>query len=192
MEKYLKFSIRDLILLAVCSVESKKEDCTFDRLVYECFTLFPKKFAFSRYPQWPDSHKLDRHLRKLQEHSLLIGTRVGSFKLSLFGKKLCDKLNKKELGINLKIQRVNPTEGRKEKILINRIKNSKQYQQFLNDEGSFSISKSDIRFLFLCTEETLVKVVLQNINYLKELSQDIRDSKLYQFLDYCSNTIKTS
>jgi hypothetical protein len=69
----LNFSVNDLILFCVHSVILNNEQCSFERLVKEVFTLFPEALKFTRYPIWPDSRKLDRPLRALRNEKLIIG-----------------------------------------------------------------------------------------------------------------------
>ena len=87
-EVYKKAPITDLILFGINSiVEEDKEKCTFERLTKECFALFPQVFSFSKYPQWPDSRKLDRQLRTLRKRKLIFGDPKTSFTLTKLGKK---------------------------------------------------------------------------------------------------------
>lgn len=70
---FSKASVTDLILFCIHSIISNSEQCSFERLVKECFTLFPDTLKFPRYPIWPDSRKLDRPLRALRDEKLIIG-----------------------------------------------------------------------------------------------------------------------
>ena len=87
-ELYKKAKITNLILFGINSVIENKEKCTFERLIKECFTLFPEIFSFSKYPQWPDSLKLDRQLRTLRKRKLITGDPKTSFSLTKLGKKI--------------------------------------------------------------------------------------------------------
>ena len=69
-ELYKKVSVNDLILFSVFSINRK---CTFEELVRECFSYFPKAFSFSGISKWPDSRKLDRPLRDLRKKGLIRG-----------------------------------------------------------------------------------------------------------------------
>ena len=62
-------------------------ECTFERLIKKCFDLFPKVFGFSKYPQWPDSRKLDRPLRTLRNRRFITGGPKMVFSLTKEGKK---------------------------------------------------------------------------------------------------------
>ncbi|KPJ57217.1 hypothetical protein AMJ49_01225 [Parcubacteria bacterium DG_74_2] len=85
---YKNTGINELILLAIYSVVSNGKKCTFERLVKECFDLFPKTFSFSKYSKWPDSRKLDRPLRTLRKRKLIKGDPKTSFSLTKAGQKI--------------------------------------------------------------------------------------------------------
>ena len=85
---YQKLGVNQLILFGIYSVIAKKETCTFERLMKECFTFFPKTFSFSSYPQWPDARKLDRPLRDVRRKKLVKGDPNTSFSLTNSGKKV--------------------------------------------------------------------------------------------------------
>jgi len=84
-DKSLNFSVNDLILFCVHSIVVNSEQCSFERLVKECFTLFPETLKFTRYPIWPDSRKLDRPLRALRNEKLIIGDPKNYFILTKEG-----------------------------------------------------------------------------------------------------------
>ncbi|PIR02629.1 MAG: hypothetical protein CO031_00560 [Candidatus Nealsonbacteria bacterium CG_4_9_14_0_2_um_filter_37_38] len=93
-ELYKKVRIFDLILFSINSVIENKEKCTIERLIKECFTLFPKAFGFLQYPQWPDSRKLDRPLRALRKIKLITGDPKTSFSLTKAGRKIAEETAK--------------------------------------------------------------------------------------------------
>ena len=89
-ELYKKVSIADLILFGINSIIENKEKCTFERLIKECFILFPKAFSFSQNPEWPDSRKLDRPLRTLRKRKLITGNPKTFFSLTKDGKQIAE------------------------------------------------------------------------------------------------------
>ena len=97
-KSYEKTPINKLILLGIYLLASKdkgsNQKCKFETLVSKCFTLFPKVFALSRYPKWPDTRKLDRPLRALRKRKLIKGDSKTSFTLTGQGKKEVEKLAK--------------------------------------------------------------------------------------------------
>ena len=90
-ELYRKISLNELILFSIFSAAEK---CTFEELIKECFTLFPKSFSFGRFPKWPDSRKLDRPLRSLRKRKLIIGNPKTFFSLTKLGKKTAEDVAK--------------------------------------------------------------------------------------------------
>jgi len=92
--KSLNFSVNDLILFCIHSVVSNSEQCSFERLVKECFSLFPETLRFMRYPIWPDSRKLDRPLRALRSEKLIIGDSKNYFILTKLGEEKAASVSK--------------------------------------------------------------------------------------------------
>jgi len=86
-ELYTKLAISNLILFSILSIKKKQKECTFEELMKECFTNFPKAFGFNSIPKWPDSRKLDRPLRTLRNKKLIKGDPKTSFSLTEAGKK---------------------------------------------------------------------------------------------------------
>ena len=91
---YKKVRITDLILFSINFIIENKGKCTFERLIKECFTFFPKAFGFPQYPQWPDSLKLDRQLRTLRKRKLITGDPKTIFSLTKIGQKIAVELAK--------------------------------------------------------------------------------------------------
>ena len=93
-ELYKKIRITDLILFGINSIIENREKCTFERLIKECFILFPQTFSFLKYPRWPDSRKLDRPLRFLRKRKLITGDPKTYFSLTRLGKKIAEEIAK--------------------------------------------------------------------------------------------------
>jgi len=89
-----KHSINNLILFAIYSLSKSSKKCTFQELIKECFSLFPKEFCFSKYSEWPDARKLDRSLRTLREKKMISGNLQTFFGLTSFGKKIAEEVTK--------------------------------------------------------------------------------------------------
>ncbi len=90
-ELYRRVSINDLILFSIFSLRGK---CSFETLVKECFTLFPKSFSLLEFPKWPDSRKLDRPLRTLRKRKMITGDPKTFFKLTNLGRKKSEEIAK--------------------------------------------------------------------------------------------------
>lgn len=93
-ELYKKVPIQNLILFAIHSIISGGKDCDFEKLIKECFDLFPQAFNFPKHPFWPDSRKLDRPLRTLRKQKLIKGSPQTSFSLTKAGQKMARDITK--------------------------------------------------------------------------------------------------
>lgn len=89
-----KLSIPDFILLAALSISGAQKECTFERLLKECYSLAPQTFRFPQISQWPDARKIDRPLRTLRKKGFIKGFPETSFSLTLKGKRIAEDLAK--------------------------------------------------------------------------------------------------
>lgn len=89
-----KISINNLILIGIHSMAINKKECTFELLLKECFTLFPKIFSLSQYQKWPDARKLDRPLRTLRKKNLIKGNPKTHFSLTKIGRKRASEITR--------------------------------------------------------------------------------------------------
>jgi len=193
---YAKISVQDLMTLGIYSVIQKKETCTFERMVAECFLLFPKIFGIKRYPQWPDTLKFDRATRTLREKGLTMGgiggkQSSGEITLTELGKKVAneteDILNNKKPIHSGKIMKSSSTVRSIDDKLIEYLKSNQHFKKYLNDPKSFTISEPDFRNILRCTLETSLRVVKQNLDYFKQLAKSYNESEMLDFLFYCEN-----
>lgn len=185
-ETYRYIKINPLIIFGIYSVLARGEKCTFEKLVAECFYLFPKTFSLTRYPQWPDSIKFDRPLRTIRERGLVTGHPRSLFSLTKFGEKIAKNTAKiLKIGVQKKV----PSYRIKRDAEINSItslKTSEAFQKFLKDNKDvFLITEMEMRNLLHCTLETPLRIVKQNLSYVKNLAEEFDEKKLFEFLDLC-------
>jgi len=186
-ELYADIDIENLILFGMYLILAKGETCTFERIIAECFLQFPKVFAFKRYPQWPDSVKFDRPLRKLREKGLIVGTVKDHFSLTEFGRQKALETKR----ILEKVDIVKKKKGKKsvgrsaDDRLIEYLKSSKSFRDFINDPTKLSISEPEFRNLLRCTLETPLRILKQNLEYYKKVAQSYNEKQLLDFLFLC-------
>jgi hypothetical protein len=184
---YAGVGLENLVLYGIYLVSKKKEICTFEKLVAECFSQFPKVFAFKRYPEWPDSLKFDRPLRKLREKGMIVGIIKDSFSLTKFGEQKAieteDILKKINMGFYKK--RKDSQERSVEDRLITYIKDSESFKKYINNPSNFTISEPEFRKLLRCTLETPLRVIKQNLEYYKKLANSYKEEELFNFLLSC-------
>jgi len=188
-ENYTQVDIHSLILVCIDNVISNNDDCTFERLVYECFGNYPKVFSLFRYPQWPDSNKLDRPLRKLRERGLVVGSPKLGFLLTEDGKHKVSRIRK-----TLALQKQTKPKQRilkgKERNFVAYIKSTELYRRFETDKNSFDISEQEFIDLLRGTLETPRYVLKQTLVQYQKLSNEIGDVDLMEFLSKCEVKMK--
>jgi hypothetical protein len=197
---YTNFSVLDLVTLGIYLVSQKKETCTFERLVAECFTHFPKVFGLKRYPQWPDTLKFDRVTRTLREKGLVIGgiggkKSPGEFKLTEFGisvAKNIEKIITKNHSSKYAKEKSSATIRSIDDKLIDYIRQNVYYKRYTQNSEAFSISEAELRNLLRCTLETPTRVVKQNLTYFINTAKEYREKEILDFLLTCESKIFTS
>lgn len=188
-EKYNRLPKENLIVFGIYSVTRNGEGCSFERLVKECFTLFPKAFGFSRYPGWPDSLKFDRPLRTLRERGWIIGGTKTLFSLTNFGEKVAVETARALTGSGISGRATKKPIRGADTALIHFLKESAAFRRFSKDRECFSISEMELRGLLRCTLETPIGVLKQNLQYTKNLAKDYNQQELLNFLEACGQTL---
>lgn len=187
---YQSIQVQRLIVFSIYSITKNNEECTFERLVKECFTLFPRKFGFYRYPEWPDSLRLDRQLRTLRTKGWITGNAGSTFSLTRFGEKIAKDVEKVLLEEKSQPRLSKKLVKGREAKLINQLKGSEIFLKFLSDKDRFQISENSLRRFLHCTLETPIRIIKQNLQYCKNLAEECGESELYQFLKVCEDQLE--
>ncbi len=187
---YEALGVDYLLIYCVRRVLENGEECTLERLVYECFTLFPKKFALSRYSQWPDSTRVYRSWRRcIDPNNWLKGTPQEGFHLTSKGKtialEVAEKLRDPSLIINHQ-KAMSRTRG-KEEAVVHYLRKSNAFRKWMENHGSFVISESELRSLLNATLETPREVLSDNLEYYFENAELVKDNNTIEFLHTCRN-----
>ena len=190
------FTLNDLILYCMLRIEQVNEDCTFERLVYECFTTFPERFSFFTY-RLPDSIKLDRQLRTVRKLGLITGNNTFGFKLTNIGRVRALQLKKIFYSLKGKLSDVTevdqkaliPKGGRKEQKMIDKITSSPIFREFVVT-GDIKPSVDELRIIFFGTLETPLLGLLDNINYIEEISKKSPLEKVSKFVAFCKKIVE--
>jgi len=185
-EVYKKILTTHLIIFGIYSVIQRKEKCTFEKIIEECFYSFPKIFSFSRHLEWPDSLKFDRSLRTLRENGLIVGNPKTLFTLTKFGENIA-KTTTKVLKQGLPSRKVIIDKpGRDAEInWLRNLKNNEIFYRFLKEKKYFLITNMELRSLLRCTLETPLRIVKQNLVYSINLAEEFEEKELLKFLKFC-------
>ncbi len=185
-------SIDRLLAFAVGQVVAAEEDCTFERLVYECFTLFPDAFAMQRYPQWPDSVRINKTwLRCRTDRGWIVGSVQEGFRLTEQGAHVASEVAH-VLGKNPAAAETGPGNRARERYeaMLRHVRRQPSFQAYQADPGSFSLSDSGLRVLLNATLETPRRILRQNLRAYQNAAAAYQDAEAGAFLAACGEMLK--
>jgi len=184
---YQNISLDDLVVVAVGRITSKGETATFERMVAECFYLFPERFSLLGYPEWPNAAIVNKAwLRCRTDKGLLAGTVAEGFRLtdkgrtvekatlSRLGRKPADKEN---TSTDVKRGNRQTAEGR----VVMRIEQSAAYRKYQKSKVE-SITEFDLVDLLFCSMESDAAVLTRNYEALRNAVKIYQREDLREFL----------
>lgn len=189
-ESYKKLGLDYLLIYAMKRIREGGEDITFERLVYECFTLFPGRFGFVRYPQWPDATRINKSwLRCRTDNGWIIGSVQEGFRLTTKGEDVAREVEQKLGGASQGIVRSAQKVRGKEEAALRYLRNSASFRRWVEQPkeiDDFQISERELRTLLNCTAETPRRIIRQNLHYYMSMAELARDQAVSDFLRACS------
>lgn len=189
---YSVMPIDDLVIYAVQRIVGCGEDCTFERLVCQCFELFPEKFSFRRYPYWPDATRVNKSwLRCRTDKGWITGNVKTGFRLTSAGEVVASKVGK---ALSLReVPRATPTaeQGRERwESILQFVRQSEAFSRFKGAPSNFTMEEGEFRSLLSCTLETPVRVLRQNLKQVREAARVYHDSEISAFLRSCEKRMQ--
>lgn len=186
---YQSIPAKKLIVFSIAKVINSGEECTFERLVKECFDRFPKKFSFYRYPNWPDSLKLDRPIRDLRDiDGFIEGNNSTRFKLTSLGMKYVKSVTK-EISLQksgrYKQKEILSTRPKKEEKILRIIKQGEEFLTFQRNRDTYIPTEPMIKKIAFSTEETPTEKVKLKLKKLIKLAKLANENELTSFFKYC-------
>lgn len=176
-------SLEDLILQTIDLVNKKGRKCSYGTLVVEAYKLFPNIFALSEYPQYPDTVKFDRPLRKLREKGYIKGGIKTYFKVSKLGESMLQQLSKKST--NKKTITRSPA-----LVMLKEIEKSKDFRNFLEKGTEFTPSNMRIRETTKFTLESPNKEIVSFLKYLLTFANTLKNNQLEDYINLYINYLK--
>ena len=188
---YTQIAIDKLTILAVYSLTNQNEECAFERLVKECFDLFPDRFCLRRYKQWPDSNRIYLSMMRCRNNGWIVGNEKNGFQITEFGKKTSESILEQLKGNAIIKNRKTIDKRPRERgeTIINSIKKSKAFVKFNNNKENFDISEEELREILGVTIETPVRVLKQNFKYCWNICKDYKEEGLLEFLAICKKSL---
>ena len=181
---YNSISLTKLIILAINEIVSNREECAYERVVKECFTLFPKRFSFQRYPEWPDGTRVKIEILRCRDNGWVTGNEKNGFQITLLGKRAAQEVLKDLQEERVKKQRTGQIRDRGDTI-IKYLKESEPFRRFQQNKENFNISEGEFRRLLVATFETPPRVLKQNLNYCLDICKQYGENELFEFLKQC-------
>lgn len=176
-------SIDELLVYCVYRILERGEDCTFERLVAECFTLYPKEFGLRGYEHWPDSARVNKAwLRCRTDRGWITGSVKDGFHLTEQGRQVALKVQ--QSGKIDSKRGMDPGSTRSHAMVL-RIRKSPAFQRYRRDPKTFRVSEMEFRSMLKATMETPPRVLRETINAYKNAAEDVKDEEVIDFLTRC-------
>ena len=185
-------SLDELLVYAASRIIEEGEDCTFERLVFECFTLFPQSFSLKRYPQWPDSARMNKAwLRARTDRGWLVGSVQEGFRLSEAGLRIAKRVARQVEGLEPLPSR--PSGGRSRErfeALIRVIRKDSLFREF-EKSSRVTVTEMDFRRMLGATMETPPRILRQNLSAYLNAAVTYGDSEVEKFLRACEDKMSS-
>ncbi len=181
---YTEVSLTKLTIFAMSKIDESGEECAYERVVKECFSLFPKRFSLQRYSEWPDGTRVKIEILRCRDKGWVTGNEKNGFQITSLGIRVADEVLKELKQGPTKQLRPSQTRDRGDTI-ISYIKKSKPYRRYQEDKENFNITEEEFRSLIVSTFETPYKVLEQNLNYCVDLCREYGEKELCEFLEKC-------
>lgn len=190
-DSYKDIGVDYLVIYSVKKILDNSEECTFERLVCECFTLFPKKFGFLRYPNWPDATRINKAwLRCRTDKGWLAGTVKEGFRITAAGEEIArdtENLLKNKAKIRKNFSAAKSRE-RYEAVILH-IKKSPEYQKYSKIAG-YELNETDLRSFLGGTLETPKRILRHNLNLYLNAAAIYNESSVIPFLEVCKRKLE--
>ncbi|MEM4290468.1 MAG: hypothetical protein QXQ48_09440 [Nitrososphaerota archaeon] len=186
-ESYRHIGLDQLLVFSVKRILDSGEQCSFERLVYECFSLFPDKFGMQRYPEWPDSARVNKSwLRCRTDKGWIEGSAQRGFTLTAKGEQVAATVAM-SLGHSIqKVAQKSMPRGTEDAVL-KWIRRHPTFDRWTEDPHGFRISPIELRDLLNATMETPVTRLRENLHNYKNIAKTMGDRDVEQFLGVCEN-----
>ncbi|MBT9150049.1 MAG: hypothetical protein DDT40_00215 [candidate division WS2 bacterium] len=181
---YTSISLTKLTIFAIHEIANNGEECAYERIVKECFTLFPKRFSFRRYPEWPDGSRIKIEILRCRDNGWVTGNEKNGFQITLLGKRAAQEVLKELQEGAIKKQRTGQARDRGDTI-IRYLKESEPFKRFGQNKEIFTLSEGEFRRLLVATFETPPRVLKQNLNYCFDICKQYEENELFEFLKEC-------
>ena len=186
-------SIDELLTFAVGQVAAAGEECTFERLVYECFSLFPEQFAMQRYAEWPDSVRVEKTWRRCRtDRGWITGSVQEGFRLTERGKQIEARVARALGKGGSALPKAGDTAKARERheAMLKYVRRQPSFEKYRESPEGFILSgPDDLRVLLNGTLETPRRVLRQNLRAYQNAAELYGDAEVGAFLKECDGML---
>ena len=186
-------SIDELLTYAVGQVMGAGEECTFERLVFECYNLFPKHFAMQRYPDWPDSVRIEKTWRRCRtDRGWIVGSVQEGFRLTERGRRAAEKVARSLGGESVSLPEPSGGNRARERYeaMLRYIRRQPSFKAHQSSPQAFSLNDAELRVLLMGTLETPRRILRQNLRAYQNAAAAYEDTEVTAFLNACEELMK--
>ncbi len=181
----------DLVVYCVSEILRGGEECTFERLVYESFTRFPEAFGLRRYPDWPDSARVNKAwLRCRTDKGWIAGSVKEGFRPTPAGETVAQRVaSRLRAGPALVGSREAPRTRERFEALLRNIRRDPLFRRFASRRDGFELSDMELRRFLGATLETPPRILKQNLHAYRNAASVYQDVDVLNFLAACEKAM---
>jgi hypothetical protein len=176
----------DLITYVVYRLTVQQRATTFENIVAEAFTLFPKRFGLRGYPQWPDSAVVNKSwLRCRTDKKYITGSIKDGFKLTQRGLDVAEKVSGLLQGDNQssKTPTVKSELRTRSGRLLRGLEQTPAFKQFLKSKNVEGIEENDLADILLTLPDSPSSRLRSNLEQFKDAARLYERADLQEFLN---------
>lgn len=173
-EIYQGIGYDELVTYAVLNILSSGREATYENIVAEVFTLFPKRFALRGYPQWPDSAVVSKSWWRCRtDKHYLEGSVKAGFRLTPKGLKMANDVAQKLGSVvstapnGIVLTEVRTKAGR----LLRAVEKSKAFAQFKQTGDLDGLKDYELTDMLLCMPDSEIRVVKHNLEQFNQAAE---------------------
>jgi len=187
LQAYEGIGLDDLVVYCASRILQGGEECTFPRLVAECFLCFPAKFSLPGYPEWPDAVRVNKcWLRCRTDRGWLTGSVQAGFRLTAEGEAIARRVSE-QLQVRAPVTKRRPAARPRDRSVagLEFIRSSEPFKAYERNQGRIEIDEMELRSLLGARMETPVRVLKENWRYFVNVATRSGDKAVRQFLEAC-------
>jgi len=184
---YEGINLNWLALVAVAAVEEIGSDLSFESIVVAAFKLFPKKFSFQSYPDYPDAKRVhDALFRCTFKNRRWLSGRAGQgFSFTERGRQ--------ELEVARRALQIESQTGRRKTFsqtrrlekLLAEVRSAPAYVKYSKGERD-RVSEAECCHVLQGTLDSDRRVLADNLSKLKSMAEDLHQEDLGEFMEWVS------